>query len=197
MDKSRFGLIFKSPRLSRARQEELLSKGGASWIVDLAGTRRTWRDGAKLTRPGDVVFIPALSIVPTARGEDDLPPSAQPGEFITQVHERGGYVVEVLTGRKSNNRSQREAMIKEAVTTIRRGTRELPKTGRKRGRPKTVVWTDEQKAAARDVWFSRDYATNRIAAKHLPKGMTEKHAWELFKGSGRPFPKPSRKSSKR
>lgn len=188
LDKSRIGLIFKSPRAGAETQEQALRKAGAQWIVTVGGTPKTWREAVNAVRQGDVVHVLALSLVPTKRGADELPPSAQVGDFIIEVHERGGYVVEVHTGRVSKDRAQRRAMVKEAVKTVQRGTRVLPKTGRPRGRPKTE-FPPEVVARAREVWFSLDYATNVIAAKHLPKGITAKKAWELFGQSGRPYKK--------
>ena len=188
MDKSRAGLVFKSARASRDVQEAALRKAGAEWIVEVGKAPETWREAVRAVRDGDTVYIYALSIVPTKRGDDDLTPSAQVVDFLSEVHERGGYVVEVYTGRNSKDKAQRAAMKAEGVKAVRAGTRKLPKSGRSRCRP-PVDWSDEVKAEAKRVWFSRDYPTNKIAAKHLPKGVTAKKAWEWFKASGRPYKK--------
>lgn len=192
LDKSRIGLIFKTPRASREVQDSALREAGASWIVEIGQIARTWRMAVTAVREGDLVFIYALSLVPTKRGQDELSPSAQVADFLVEVHERGGIVVEVMTGRKSNDRSARRKMIAEAHKALRRGSRALPAIGRKRGRPK-LVWTDDQLDTAKRVWLSRDYTTNAAAAKHLPKGFTAKRAWELFGPSGRPFTKRKRR----
>lgn len=105
--------------------------------------------------------------------------------IVMEVHERGGTLVEVSTGRSSRNRGQRQAMVKDAAKALRRGNR-TPPTGRGRGRPKKE-WATDDVAKAKVVWFSRDYVTNVAAAKYLPKGMTTKRAWQLFGGSGRPY----------
>lgn len=188
LDKSRLGLIFKSPRASRDVQEAALRKAGAEWIVEVGKAPATWREAVRAVRAGDVVFIYALSMVPTKRGDDDLTPSAQVVDFLSEVHERGGHVVEVYTGRNSKDKAQRAAMKAEGVKAVRAGTRKLPKSGRSRGRPKNEYPADTL-TKAREVWFSRDYATNVIAAKYLPKGITAKKAWELFGQSGRPYKK--------
>lgn len=192
VDKSRIGLIFKSPRAKRDAQETALRKAGAEWIVEVGGVPRTWRDAIRVVRPGDIVYVLAMSMVPTKRGDDDLPPSAQVADFFVEVHERGGHVVEAYTGRISKDRKQRRAMTAEAVKTVRQGTRRLPNTGRPRGRPKKE-WSAAEIEKARAVWFSADYATNVIAVKHLPKGMTARQAWNLFGASGRPYQKRKRK----
>ena len=187
MDKSLIGMICKSPRATREAQDTALREAGAQWIIELGRViPKSWRDVVNVLHEGDTVFIYALALVPTKRGEDDLTPSAQASEFLIEVHEAGAQVVEVYSGRKSKDRAQRRGMTTDAVKALRRGSRALPPTGRGRGRPKTE-WSIETLEKAKEVWLSRDYATNVIAAKHLPKEFTAKHAWTLFGPSGRPY----------
>lgn len=184
LDKSKIGMVCLSPRVVRETQITALREAGAQWIVELGRVvPKSWRDVAKVVREGDTLFIYSLSLVPTKRGEDDLPPSAQVSEFIMEVHERGGTVVEVLTGRNSRDRKQRRAMTADALKSIRRGTRQ-PATTRGRGRPKKE-FTAEQMAKAEAAWKSPDYVTNEAAARHFPKGFTAKRAWTLWGPSGR------------
>lgn len=185
-------MICKSASITRGTQDSALRKAGAQWIVELGRVvPKSWRDVAHIVRPGDTVYIYGLALVPTKRGEDELSPTDQVREFLIEVHERGGTVVEVSTGRNSRNQAQRRKMVADAVTGVKRGNRS-PRTGKPRGRPKKD-WTPEQVSKAKEVWFSRDYATNVIAEKYLPKGMTMKHAWTLFKASGRPYKKSKRR----
>lgn len=194
MDKSQIGAICKSASIKPETQEAALRKAGAQWIVTLGRViPKTWRDILSVVREDDTVYVYGLALVPTKRGDGELPPSVQVREFIIEVHDRGGTVVEVSTGRNSRNRSQRQAMVKHAVKGLRRGNRS-PRTDKPRGRPKTE-WPDDVLAKAKLVWFSRDYQTNVIAEKHLPGGMTMKQAWTLFKASGRPYKKSKRSSS--
>jgi hypothetical protein len=184
LDKSKIGMVCLSPRAVRETQITALKAAGAQWIVELGRvTPSSWRDIAKIVRPDDVVFIYALALVPTKRGEDDLPPSAQVSEFVMEVHERGGTVVEALTGRNSKDRKQRREMIGDALKAIRRGSRQPPTT-RKRGRPRKE-FTAEQMAKAKAAWQSPDYVTNEAAARHFPQGFTARRAWELWGPSGR------------
>lgn len=184
LDKSKIGMVCQSPRVPRETQSTALREAGAQWIVELGRvTPRTWRDIANVVRTGDVVFIYALALVPTKRGDDELPPSAQVSDFLIEVHDRGGAVVEVLTGRNSKDRKQRRAMTADALKALRRGTRQPPTT-RGRGRPKKE-FTDAQLAKAKEAWFSPDYVTNPAAERHFPKGFTAKRAWELWGPSGR------------
>ena len=84
-DKSRIGLIFKTPRASREVQDSALREAGASWIVEIGQIARTWRMAVTAVREGDLVFIYALSLVPTKRGQDELSPSAQVADFLVEV----------------------------------------------------------------------------------------------------------------
>lgn len=186
MDKSQIGMVCKSPSIRPETQEAALRKAGAEWIVSLGRvTPKSWRDVVNAVREGDTVYIYGLALVPTKRGEDELKPTDQVREFLIEVHDRGGTVVEVSTGRSSRNRSQRQGMVKDAVKGLKRGNRS-PATGRGRGRPKAEFAADDV-AKAKAVWFSRDYVTNVAAAKYLPRGMTAKRAWLLFGASGRPY----------
>jgi hypothetical protein len=192
LDKSRIGMICRSPRASREVQDTALRKAGAEWIIELGRVvPKSWRDVVNILCEGDIVYIYGLAMVPTKRGDDELVPSAQVREFIIEVHDAGGEVVEVSSGRSSRNKAQRQAMTKDAIKALRRGNRSAP-TGRGRGRPKKE-WTPAQVAEAKRVWFSRDYATNVIAVRHLPDGMTARQAWTLFKSSGRPYKKTKRR----
>lgn len=186
LDKSQIGVVCKTPRANRELQITKLREAGAQWIVEIGKNAKSWREVVREVHPGDTVRVYALSSIPTKRGDDELSPSAQVADFLIEVHERGGTVVEVLTGRNSRDRKARRGMIADAQKAIKRGSRALPPTGRGRGRPKTE-WPADDVAKAKAVWFSRDYVSNVAASKHLPKGMTAKRAWQLFGASGRPY----------
>ena len=192
MDKSKIGMICQSASITRETQDTALRRAGAEWVVTLGRVvPKSWRDVANIVRDGDTVYIYGLALVPTRKGDDELKPTDQVREFLIEVHERGGTVVEVSTGRSSRKPAERKAMTADAVKGLKRGNRS-PKTGKPRGRPKKD-WTLEQVAAAKVVWFSRDYVSNVAAANHLPKGMKAKHAWLLFGASGRPYKKSKRR----
>lgn len=184
LDKSHIGLVCKSPRAKTETQITALRAAGADWIVEIGKTPRTWREAISAIRPGDTVYVYALSLLPTRRGEDDLSPGAQVSEFLIEVHERGASVTEVYTGRNSRDRKARRGMIADAHKALRRGSRALPPTGRGRGRP-PKEFDAEQLAAVKAAWLSPDYTTNEAAAKRFPKGFTAKRAWQLFGPSGR------------
>lgn len=184
LDKSKIGMVCRSARVTNDTQITALRAAGAQWIVELGRVvPKSWRDVANVVRDGDTVYIYGLALVPTKRGDDDLPPSAQVSEFLIEVHDRGGTVVEVATGRNSRDKTQRRAMTTDALKALRRGTRAAPTT-RGRGRPRKE-FTEDQLAAAKKAWLSPDYVSNEAAARHFPKGFTARRAWELWGPSGR------------
>jgi hypothetical protein len=192
VDKSKHALLFPGDASHKSR----LAAAGALHFKKIDGKSATWRSAARAVRPGDTVFIWVLVNVPTKRGQDELQPSAQPREFIREVEARGGVVVEVYTGRTTSKKSDREAMIRDAVTSLKsKGRSKLPPGFKKRGR-RAVAWTDEQLDEAKRAWFSRDYETNEIAERHMPTTEVEgeqvpfgsTRARRMWGPNGRPWP---------
>lgn len=161
------GLVFPSPHHAPAEQRRALTAAGALRLIDMAD--RSWRDlfkGARAIRSGDTVYIYALVMVPTPRGKDDLPPSAQAGEFLAMCREAGADVVEVLTGRRASARADRDGMIADAVKQLREGAgRRAPKGYARKGRPPN--WEPRNEREAKRVaalWRSTEFANERLAA---------------------------------
>jgi len=201
VDPTKIGLTFPSDRLSRQRQEDVVRAAGASRIIHVGVDCPSWRDVVRITRQGDTVYIAALSMAPTARTKDDVPPADQPGEIIADFTAYGVTIHEALTGLRSDDREQRRQMLAEAARNIRGGGRQLPRGAFKRGRPAadcTAVL-----AEAKRIWHSRSYLTNKDAVAHMPPckdvatgkpiKWTAERAFREFKASGRPFPKRKRK----
>jgi len=159
-DKTNPGLVFKSSRYTDAEQRKRLLAAGAKHIVPI---RNSWRDmfkGARVIRDGDTVYIFALVLVPTERGGDTLPPSAQPTAFLYECKAVGATVVEVWTGRKSSSRKDFDAMIADAVAALRGSTgRIAPRGFGQRGRPKTKVPMQGTREfnVLRAIWKSHEY----------------------------------------
>jgi hypothetical protein len=99
---------------------------------------------------------------------------------IDHIESKGGILWELSTGRRGDDRKQRDRMIRDAIDALATG-RHKTRVSDKRGRPKKV-FPPEVIEKARAVWFSRRYKTWDAAAKRLPKGMTKWDAYELFKG---------------
>lgn len=187
VDKSKIGLTFSDKRQSRPTQESILRGAGAQHIRAVGKECATWREAVKGVRPGDVVYIVALVQVATERGDDKLPPSGQPAEFILEVHERGASVIETWTGRNSRNQKERREMVAEAVRSLRGGGRKLPPSGKPAGRPANA-FSAEALEHNKKCWLSRSYATNGVAVEHMKEGMQAHEAWRKWGKSGRPWP---------
>jgi hypothetical protein len=166
VDKTKIGLTFPDKRQSRVTQDSILRAAGAQHIRAVGKECSTWREAVKGVRPGDVVYIVALVQVATERGDDKLPPSGQPAEFILEVHERGGSVIETWTGRHSRNQKDRREMVADAVRSLRSGGRKLPPTGKPAGRPQNQ-YSPAALEHNKKCWFSRSYATNAVAVEHM------------------------------
>lgn len=192
VDKSQQAFVF--PGDGSAGEAELRA-AGAQHITRIDGKARTWRDAVRLVRAGDTVRVWALVKVPTRRGQDRLPPVAQVSDFVREVEARGGVLIEVYTGRTSAKKADKSAMIEAAEAALKsKGRTRLPGGFRKAGRRPMPI-SDAQREQARKAWFSKDYATNEIAVRHMPEGWTARRAWREFGVSGRPWP--SKKRSKR
>lgn len=176
VDKSKIGLTFRHPRVSRETQEAALRADGAQWIVHVGEITPDWQDPVRQLRPGDVMRVYACVMVPAPRGELG-PQAAQWTAFAKGVHERGTYIIEVSTGRKSNNPKQWRAMNLETHAAFRKGGKQLPKGIRPSGRPKKLWASPEIESAARKLWKSKniesDAAAIREAIETWP-GVTER-----------------------
>jgi len=83
------GYISPTKRLPRPRQEWLMREH------DLYETCESIDDAIRLIRKGRALVIPQCSLLASKR--DDIKDVAQ------QVHERGGYIIEAATGRRSDS----------------------------------------------------------------------------------------------
>jgi hypothetical protein len=178
-----------------------LTAAGAQRFTKVDGKGTTWRDAVRLIRGGETVFIWVLVHVPTQRGKDELPPSAQPREFIREVERRGGVVFEVYSGRSSAKKADKEGMIRDAVAALKSKGRSRKPPGFKIKGRRAVPWSDMQLEQAKTAWFSRDYATNEIAERHMPNveingeivPFGSARARRLWGPNGRPWPAKRRK----
>lgn len=118
----------------------------------------------------------------------------QLADMVAEIAGSYSVIVETATGLRTDNPKERRIMLDFARASIscRRRAR-LPAGLVKRGR-RAGEFSDEAMAQARAIWKSKKYASDQIAAEHLPEGMTINQARRLFKSSGRPAGrKPQRK----
>lgn len=157
VDMTRPGIVFRSKRYSAEYQMQVLREAGAGRIVSPRASWRSLFRGAPAIRAGDVVYVFALALVPTERGGDELPPTAQAAAFMYECKARGAVVVEAVTGRRSDNRRDFSAMIADAVKALREGaSRRAPAGYAKRGRKRLPV-PPHDVPRLRVIWRSAEY----------------------------------------
>ena len=118
----------------------------------------------------------------------------QLSRLMAEVVASHSVIVETATGLRSDIREQRRIMLEFAAQSIKlRRRARLPAGIVKKGR-RAGEFSDEAMAEARRVWSSKKYASDIIAAEHLPEGMTITQARTRFKSSGR---QPGRKPRKK
>lgn len=96
---------------------------------------------------------------------------------IHRIEERGGYLWELNTGRRSNDPQQRDAMIRDAIVALARGRHKRGPSDKRRGRPKKDFSAAEWKQAY-DAWRSRKVKTWAAVRAALPRGFTVDRAYE-------------------
>lgn len=128
---------------------------------------------------GVAIYVYMLALL-TDEGIEQL------ADMVAEVAASYSVIVESATGLRTDDPKQRRIMLDFARASIscRRRARlpaGLVKPGRRAGE-----FSDEAMALAEKIWFSKKYASDPIAAEHLPEGMTINQARRLFKKSGRP-----------
>lgn len=167
---------------SCASHVDALRAAGAGHVIRIETIKTpTWRDAAKRIRPGDTIYIWVMASLPTRRGVDDYPPAVQPREMIREIEARGGVLVEVYTGRRSDNKAAKRGIIEDAERALRgKGRRALPAGYRSPGRRRRE-WTADEMRKAESVWRNvKKYPTWAFAAEHMPEGFTAARAHRLW-----------------
>lgn len=185
VDNSRMGLTFAHPRVTRAKQEEALLEAGASRIVHVGKDCPTWKEAVRQVRDDDVMFIYAGVMVPASRQKCNMKATAQWASFMTELHKRGGTVVEVLTGRKSAILKQQRELNKETDKLLKFGGKRLPASGKPPGR-KLKNWPDkETEKDWRRKWKSKNYASDAAVIREAKEAGFTERMMRRFGKSGR------------
>ena len=167
------------------KREAELRAAGAQHFLRINGDGETWRDAVKQVRPKDTVFIWVLVRVPTGRGQDEVPPIAQVREIIREIHDRGGVLIEVYTGRKSSKDADKSAMIRDAQRSLRTAGRRLMPPGHASPGRRERRFTKEELAEAEKGWRDvRKYPSWQFAQEHLPDGFTTARAFRKWGARG-------------
>lgn len=134
-------------------------------------------------REGGHLVVPALwMLAPDDRREDRK--RAMIAQ-VCEVEQRGGYVLEALTGRDSRKRRDAVAMALDAVEYLAnraKGRSSAANGRRSAGRPPAPISDDEWDRAER-LWFSRQHDTTRdalVAMQQINPLITEWRARHKF-----------------
>lgn len=166
------GLLFRHPRIKTEHQEAAARKLGVTWFLTVGEDVKSWREAVAQVRPGDVVFVYAGVMVPGSKKLIGMSLPAQWAAFMTELHSRGGTLVEVVTGRKSANLKEQRELNEETLRLLRSGGKKLPATRDAPGRPPVEWPSPEIETQARAIWANPHYATREAAIAHMPEGVT-------------------------
>lgn len=176
---NRRGMVRDFPRFRAATQKRMLEAREFDPIYTL-NKDISFEDAVKSLRAGNVCGVARLWILadPKKRRKGGMRQALY--DAVDAIEERGAIIEEVDSGRVSTNKSQRDAMIREAAEVVTRGgqaaksAKNLPK-GRK-----AVEFAPEVYEKAKSAWESRKYKTWDDVAKALPPGFTVYRAHKLW-----------------
>lgn len=183
VDKTKTGWLY--PGDDKRRPE--FRAAGASHFIEIGGKHETWRDAVRQVREGDTVFIWVLVRVPTGRGKDELPPVAQVREVIREIHDRGGVLIEVYTGRRSSKAAEKSAMIADAQRSLKTAGRRLMPPGHAAPGRRRIKFSEADLALAEEIWTNvAKYPSWKFVQDHLPEGFSTARAFRTWGARGSP-----------
>jgi DNA invertase Pin-like site-specific DNA recombinase len=146
-------------------------------------------DAIRSIRDGDELCVTTLDRL--------APKRVQLRELIEEVHKRGGVIVELWTGRRSDDVRALPGMIAEAFEALLRDHRHQQrragkKTGKRGGRPPKTDRMPEAEAKA--IWRNRELEDWQ--ALQLMTGWTLRTAYRRLKARGFPAGWPAGKKRK-
>lgn len=175
------GYVRASPRQSqRSQTERLQSYGVAADRLYVESEDEALTDFVRATRPGDQNCVTTLDRL--GRNREELRTA------LIGTLERGGIIVETMTGRTSESQIDLANMVLDAVNALARDHRThrpaiARKYGRMGGRPKTKDRMSEAEAKA--IWMDKDkFPTNAEALAAMP-GWSYRMARYLWGAAGR------------
>lgn len=203
IDKTIVGVVREMGRHKAPRQLAALLVAGvdpSQHLVLRIGRKKadvkSWHDIAKARRPGDRVYIEYLSLLAEPKGPDVPMPAMDLRDAIEEFERRGAVIIETSTGRSTEDRKQRKAMIADAVRSLGFG-RALPSDvaraiGAKAGRRKRDLspWRSiieaEWDAVVRNPTY--EHAIAAMIARGAPDDLSRSAVWraiEQWRGRGK------------
>lgn len=146
------------------------------------GTKRSIAvrsDLERSLRSGDVVAVLHVFLLadPAKRGHA----RADLWKAVDAIESRGGCIWELYTGLRSDDKRQRDTMLRAAVEALARGRHKRSESD-KRGRP-PVTFTEVETLRAKAEWHSpkhKKWEDAVAALKRLDKRWTATRAYRLF-----------------
>lgn len=187
------GYVRPMPRITEAGQLSALAEHGLSRDrVYVEGAGAEGLDGMiRSLRHGEVVAVTRVHILAAPKIKTSDRPRRALWDAVHAIEAKGASILEIETGRRSTDPSDRDAMIADAIEQITHSGR-APRKRDTPGRP-PAAFTPEQIEAARAVWESRSIKTwDEVRAK-LPKGFSAHRAYKMF---GRRTERPTRDRTK-
>ena len=162
------------PRYALQCQQEAMAENGITRIVvDESKDDRRRSDMVRLVRTGTVVAIRHLFLLARpGSGRSDL------WKAFDAIEDRGGVVWELYSGLKTNDKAQRDQMMRDAVEVLAKG-RHKRSAADKRGRP-SKAFTDAEMRQAHAAWNSRKLKTWAQVQENLPEGFSLNRAFKLW-----------------
>lgn len=179
------GYVRPLPRLTAGGQElGLIAHGVAAEKVYVEGRGAETLDAlVRSLRKGEAVAVMRLHILAPPKLRTADRPRRELWAAIQLIEAKGAHVIEVESGRSTADRSERDAMMADAIEALTHSGRS-PRRQDGAGRP-PKVFTPEQTEQARVAWFSLQHRTNKAAIQASPKGWTMTRSYQKFGPSGR------------
>lgn len=178
------GYVRPSGRVGRAKQIAEMGRHLIE-VVYVEGDDETADDAIRSLREGDELCVTTLDRLAAKRSE--IMPR------VEAVHSRGAVVVELETGKRSDDPKALPHMVARAFEMLLRDNRYQTrkygkKTGAKGGRPKEDRMPE---AKARIIWRSAEFETPADAVMRMP-GWSVRTAFRLLGGRGLRVGRPSK-----
>ncbi len=168
------------PRYALAGQKEAMERNGIEKYLVEGGRKPkptgTRHDVTRMMCEGRVFAIQHLFLL-----ADPAKRTAQRRDLwkaIDEIEKRNGVIWELYTGRRSDDKRQRDEMMRDAIEALTRGRHKRSDTD-KRGRPQKT-FSEAEITQAKAAWNSRKLKTWKSVQEKLPPGFTLWRAHKLF-----------------
>lgn len=169
------------PRYPEAGQRRAMSENGIAGIIQEGGRKAngTRADILRMHAPGRILAIQHLFLLADPKAKRKSGGTrADLWKAVDAWEADDGLILELATGRRTDDKRQRDEMMRDAIEALARGRHKTTR-GDKRGRPKKE-FSEADLTRGKAVWEGRKYKTWDDAAEALPKGMTVWDAYALW-----------------